>query len=305
MSEEEEERVTSKVYLSTVGRPVDPGEATVSVFDRGFLYGDSVYETLRTAGGRPVELARHLDRLRRSAAGIGLEIPFTDAALRAAIAETHAAAGNPDSYVRVIVTRGTGPLMLDPRVSSAPLLVVLVQALKLPEPALYEAGLSVRIVDIHKISARSLDPSLKTGNYLNSIQALRQATASAAEDAILCSPAGDIAEGATSNVFMVCAGELVTPALATGLLEGITRALVLTLAGELGIVCSERKIWPDELRAADEVFLTSSVRGAMPVTRLDGQPVGAGGVGPVTRRILTRYQRYIDAVAGGADDLLR
>lgn len=297
--------MTSKVYLSTVGRPVDPGEATVSVFDRGFLYGDSVYETLRTAGGRPVELARHLDRLRRSAAGIGLEIPFTDAALRAAIAETHVAAGNPDSYVRVIVTRGTGPLMLDPRVSGAPLLVVLVQALKLPEPGLYEAGLSVRIVDVHKISARSLDPSLKTGNYLNSIQALRQATASAAEDAILCSPAGDVAEGATSNVFMVRAGELVTPALATGLLEGITRALVLTLADELGLVCSERKIWPDELRAADEVFLTSSVRGAMPVTRLDGQPVGAGGVGPVTRRILTRYQRYIDAVAGGADDLLR
>lgn len=295
----------SKVYLSTVGRPVDPGEATVSVFDRGFLYGDSVYETLRTAGGRPVEMTRHLDRLRRSAAGIGLEIPFADDVLRAAVAETHAATGNPDSYVRVIVTRGTGPLMLDPRVSTVPLLVVLVQELKLPAPELYEAGLSVRIVDIHKISARSLDPTLKTGNYLNSIQALRQAAASAAEDAILCSPAGDVAEGATSNVFMVRAGELVTPALATGLLEGITRALVLALAGELGIRCSEAKIWPDELRAADEVFLTSSVRGAMPVTRLDGQPVGDGGVGPVTRRILTRYQAYIEAVAGGADELLR
>lgn len=295
----------SKVYLSTVGRPVDPGEATVSVFDRGFLYGDSVYETLRTAGGRPVEMTRHLDRLRRSAAGIGLEIPFADELLRAAVAETHAATGNADSYVRVIVTRGTGPLMLDPRVSTVPLLVVLVQELKLPAPALYEAGLSVRIVDIHKISARSLDPTLKTGNYLNSIQALRQAAASAAEDAILCSPAGDVAEGATSNVFMVRAGELVTPALATGLLEGITRALVLALAGELGIGCREAKIWPDELRAADEVFLTSSVRGAMPVTRLDGQPVGDGGVGPVTRRILTRYQAYIEAVAGGAEELLR
>lgn len=297
--------MASKVYLSSAGRVLDPGEASVSVFDRGFLYGDSVYETLRTAGGRPVELARHLDRLRRSALGIGLEIPFDDAALRAAIAATHAASGNADSYVRVIVTRGTGPLMLDPRVSSSPLLVVLVQELRLPAPALYEAGLSVRIVDVHKISARSLDPTLKTGNYLNSIQALRQAAESAAEDAILCSPAGDVAEGATSNVFMVRAGELRTPALATGLLEGITRALVLALATELGIGWRETKIWPDELRAADEVFLTSSVRGAMPVTTLDGQRVGAGGVGPVTRRILTRYQAYIDAVAGGADDLLR
>lgn len=294
----------TKVFLSTAGRALDPGEATVSVFDRGFLYGDSVYETLRTAGGRAVELTRHLERLRRSAAGIGLELPYDDEALRAAIAETHRASANADSYVRVMVTRGTGPLMLDPRVSESPLLVVLVQELKLPAPALYQAGLSVRVVDVHKISARSLDPTLKTGNYLNSIQALRQATQSAAEDAIMCSPQGHVAEGATSNVFMVRGGALLTPSLATGLLEGITRALVIRLAGELGVACSEATIWPDELRAADEVFLTSSVRGPMPVTTLDGRPVGPGGVGPVTRRIMDRYQAYIDAVAAGGPELL-
>lgn len=296
--------MSTKVYLSTAGRPLDPAEATVSVFDRGFLYGDSVYETLRTAGGAPVEMTRHLDRLRRSGLGIGLEIPFDDATLRRAVAETHAASGNPDSYVRVVVTRGTGPLMLDPRVSTSPLLVVLVQALQLPAPALYEAGLSVRIVDVHKISARSLDPTLKTGNYLNSIQALRQAADSAASDAIMCSPQGTVAEGATSNVFMVRGGALLTPSLATGLLEGITRALVMRLASELGIPCSEATIWPDELRAADEVFLTSSVRGPMPVTTLDGQPVGVGGVGAVTRRIMTRYSAYIDSVAAGGPELL-
>ena len=296
--------MSTKVFLSTAGRVLEPGEATVSVFDRGFLYGDSVYETLRTAGGRMVEMTRHLDRLRRSAAGIGLEIPYDDAALRAAVAETHRASGNPDSYVRVMVTRGAGPLMLDPRVSESPLLVVLVQALKLPAPAVYEAGLSVRIVDVHKISARSLDPTLKTGNYLNSIQALRKAAESAAEDAILCSPQGHVAEGATSNVFMVHGGALLTPSLATGLLEGITRALVLRLAADLGVTCREATIWPDELRAADEVFLTSSVRGVMPVTTLDGRPVGDGGVGPVTRRLLARYQAYIDAVAADGAELL-
>ena len=294
----------TKVYLSTAGRALDPAEATISVFDRGFLYGDSVYETLRTAGGHLVEMSRHLDRLRRSGLGIGLEIPFDDATLRAAVAETHAASGNPDSYVRVIVTRGTGPLMLDPRVSTSPLLVVVVQALQLPAPAAYEVGLAVRVVDVHKISARSLDPSLKTGNYLNSIQALRQATDNAASDAIMCSPQGTVAEGATSNVFMVRGGALLTPSLATGLLEGITRALVIRLAAELGIACAEATIWPDELRAADEVFLTSSVRGPMPVTTLDGQPVGGGGVGAVTRRIMTGYQRYIDAVAAGGPELL-
>ncbi|HEY0137254.1 MAG TPA: aminotransferase class IV [Nannocystis sp.] len=293
----------TKVYLSTAGRPLDPAEATVSVFDRGFLYGDSVYETMRTAGGHAVEMTRHLDRLRRSAAGIGLEIPFADAELRAAIAETHAASGNPDSYVRVIVTRGAGPLQLDPRVVASPLLVVLVQELKLPAPALYETGLSVRIVDIHKTSARSLDPTLKTGNYLNSIQALRQAAESAAEDAIMCNAAGHVAEGATSNVFMVKDGRVVTPSLATGLLEGITRALVMRLAADLAMPCGEGVVWPDELRAADELFLTSSVRGLMPVTTLDGKPVGAGP-GPVTRRLMARYQAYIDAVAAGGPELL-
>ena len=293
----------SKVYLSTAGRPVDPAEASVSVFDRGFLYGDSVYETLRTAGGHAVELTRHLGRLRRSAAGIGLEVPFTDVALRAAIAETHAASGNADSYARVIVTRGTGPLMLDPRMSESPLLVVLVQELKLPAPALYETGLAVQIVDVHKISARSLDPTLKTGNYLNSIQALRQATTSGSQDAIMCSPAGHVAEGATSNVFMVKDGRLVTPSLATGLLEGITRALVMALAKELGVACSEGVILPEELRAADEVFLTSSVRGPRPVTTRAGAQVGAGP-GPVTRRVMARYQAYLDAVAAGGPELL-
>lgn len=293
----------TKVYLSTAGRPLDPAEATVSVFDRGFLYGDSVYETLRTAGGHPIEMTRHLQRLARSAAGIGLEIPFSDAELRAAVAETHAASGNPDSYVRIIVTRGTGPLQLDPRVTTTPLLVVLVQALVLPAPALYETGLAVRIVDVHKISARSLDPTLKTGNYLNSIQALRQAAAGAAEDAILCNAAGHVAEGASSNVFMVAGGELVTPSLETGLLEGITRALVFAMAAELGIPCREAVLLPDQLRAADEVFLTSSIRGPMPVTTLDGQRLG-DGPGPVTRRVMARYAEYLAAVEARGVELL-
>lgn len=296
--------MTTRVYLSTAGRSLAPGEATVSVFDRGFLYGDSVYETLRTAGGHPVEMTRHLDRLHRSAAGIGLAIPFTDDQLRDAVRLTCDDAGNPDNYIRVIVTRGTGPIMLDPRLSSEPLLVVLVQALTLPDPKLYDTGLRVRIVEITKIGAKALDPSLKTGNYLNSIQALRQAADGAADDAILCNPAGHIAEGASSNVFMVKDGALYTPSLATGLLEGITRALVLALARELGLSAGEATILPAELRAADEVFLTSSIRGPIPVTTLDGQLVGAGGVGKVTRRIMARYADYIASVTAGGPELL-
>ena len=297
--------MSTRVYLSTAGRSLAPGEATVSVFDRGFLYGDSVYETLRTAGGHPIEMTRHLDRLHRSAAGIGLVIPFSDAELREAVRITCVDADHPDHYIRIIVTRGTGPIMLDPRMSTSPLLVVLVQDLALPEPKLYETGLRVRIVEITKIGQSALDPALKTGNYLNSIQALRQAADGAAEDAILCNPAGHVAEGASSNVFMVKDGALFTPSLATGLLEGITRALVLALAHELGLAASEATILPTELRAADEVFLTSSIRGPMPVTTLDGLPVGAGGVGPVTRRVMARYADYIASIAAGGPELLK
>jgi len=291
--------MTIKVYMSTAGRPLDPEEATVSVLDRGFLYGDSVYETLRTAGGHFVEMGRHLVRLRRSAAGIGLEIPYSDEAIAAATRSTCEATENSDCYVRVVVTRGTGGFGLDPRHAGAPLLVIIAKDLRLASPALYEHGLSARIVDVRKTSRRSLDPTLKTGNYLNSIQALRQATEHSAEDAIMLSVDGAVAEGATSNVFMVKDGALSTPSLKTGLLSGITRALICELAQADGRAAQEVTIWPDELRAADEIFLTSSVRGPIAVTTLDGAAVGDGTVGPITLRLAALYRDYLARVASG------
>ncbi len=288
-----------KVYMSTAGRPLDPAEATISVFDRGFLYGDSVYETLRTAGGAFVDMRRHLERLRTSAAGIGLEVPYTDQEIRRIVRETCEAAANPDSYIRIVLTRGTGALMIDPRVSGDPQLVVIVKVLKQPPLALYERGISAAIVDVLKPGRRQLDPSLKTGNYLNSILALQEAIDGDAEDAILCNAAGAVAEGATSNVFMVSGGRVLTPSFETGLLKGITRTVVVELAESQGLEVLETTIMPDQLRAADEVFLTSSVRGVMPVTRLDGVAVKDGAVGPVTRRLLHAYREYIDAVARG------
>lgn len=291
--------MSTRVYLSTAGRPLAPAEATVSVFDRGFLYGDSVYETLRTAGGHFVEMGRHLERLRRSADGIGLEVTFDDAAIRAAARSTVTATGAPDAYLRIIVTRGVGELLLDPRRAGAPLLVIIAKDLKVPAAAAYERGIAARIVDVRKVSQRSLDPTLKTGNYLNSILALRQAIESDAEDAIMLSLDGAVAEGATSNVFVIAGGRLRTPSLQTGLLSGITRTTVLELARVLGIPAEEATIWPDEARAADEVFLSSSVRGLMPVTTLDGARVGDGGMGPVTRRLHERYQGYLAEIAAG------
>lgn len=288
----------TKVYLSTVGRPVDPDDAKVSVFDRGFLYGDSIYETMRTAGGRPVELARHMARLRRSGEGIGLRIPMNDDAIGRAIEQTQAASGNDESYVRLIVTRGEGPIALDPRQVDSPTLVIIVQPLKLPTAEQYARGIAAVIVDVEKGGGGLVDPGIKTGNYLNNILALRQAIARGGEDAIMCNLAGEVAEGATSNVFLVRDGELLTPHLRTGLLAGITREVVCELAADVGHPVRETTVQPDELRGAQEVFLTSSVRGIMPVTRLDDRPIGSGTAGPVTRKLHARYLRYIEALAG-------
>lgn len=279
----------TRVYLSTVGRPLDPAEASVSVLDRGFLFGDAVFETLRTAGGRPVAWAAHTARLRRSAAGIGLDLPWTDDELRACADATHAATGNDDSVLRVVVTRGVAPMMLDPRKADAPTLAVLALPLVVPDEAGYARGVRARIVDATRVPASALDPAFKTANYLPNIQALRQALAAGDDEAILKNPDGLVAEGATSNVFAVIAGELLTPPLADGILPGITRAAVLELAAELSIPARETPLLPFELRAADEVFLTSSVRGPIAVTTLDGHPVGAGVEGPLTARLRQRY----------------
>ncbi len=285
----------TRVYLSSVGRPLAPEDATVSVFDRGFLFGDDVFETLRTAGGRPVAWIPHLARLRRSAAVLGIAVPWSDAELRAIVDATHAATGNPDSVVRLVVTRGRGPMMLDPRRVADPLLVVYALPLALPGEDDYVRGLRARIVGVARPGARTLDPQVKAGNYLPNIQALREALAAGDDDAILLGESGAVAEGPTSNVFAVVGGAVVTPPIAEGILAGITRAIVLELAADLG--AAERRLWPDDLRAADEVFLTSSVRGPIAVTTLDGAAVGAGREGPLTAAIRRRWAAYLATCA--------
>lgn len=285
--------VSSKVWLSTHGRVLEPQDATISVFDRGFLYGDSVYETLRTARGRVVELQAHLDRLRRSAAGIAFELPFGEAEIEAALGEALAAAGNPESRIRVVVTRGTGPINLDTRVAESPVLAIIVTPLELPSRETYLRGISACVVD----REGAVRPGLKTGNYLGNILALRAAHERGAEDAILSTADGAVAEGATSNLFAVIDGVVHTPEIATGLLVGITREMILRLLREvLGVETHERRLLVEELRGCDELFLTSSVRGVMPVTTLDGRVLGDGRAGPLTLRVLDAYET---ALAGG------
>lgn len=281
--------MTTKIWLSTHQKALDPSQATLSVFDRGFLYGDSVYETLRSVGPRHLaDLGPHLDRLERSAQGLAMEEMPARSAILDALVQTLEAAQNEASRVRIVVTRGTGPISIDTRQSFDPLLVVFVQPLVLPQERDYQTGISACVV--HADASQAGKAGLKTGNYLPNIMALRRAIERKGQDAILCNQHGEVTEAATSNLFMVREGSVFTPDLEAGLLPGITRSKVMELAQALGLTLSVQQIRPEELREADEIFLTSSVRGLMPVTELDERSLGSGQEGPITHRLRQAYE---------------
>jgi branched-chain amino acid aminotransferase len=292
------------------GRIVPPAEATVSVFDRGFLYGDSVYEVIRTYGLRPFELAAHLTRLAGSAARIGLELPWDAARTAREIAITIDAsrggdeddpAGAPwnvrERYVRVMMTRGAGELGIDPALAVDPRAILIVRPLHGPPHAAYQEGVKAHVAGVQRISPQAMDPAAKTGNYLNSVLAVREARAVGAYEALLLDRDGFVTEGSTSNVFCVRGGRLETPPLAIGILEGVTRGVVLALAREVGIEVVEARLRPEELATADEVFITSTVRELLPVTVLGDRVVGRGVPGPMYARLHALFRERADATA--------
>jgi branched-chain amino acid aminotransferase len=290
-------RVPTRIYVD--GRISDEAGAVVPVLDRGFLYGDSVYEVACTAGGRPVDLGPHLDRLERSAARIRMHLP-PRREIELAVAETMAASHvgpGAEAYVRVVVTRGGGEIGLDPVLADRPRLVVIVRALSRPSAEAFRDGVTVKIVTVERTSRRALDPAVKSGNYLNNILALDEARQSRAYEAILCDAAGRIAEGSTSNVWCVRHGIVETPPVEVGLLPGITRWRLLELAAAAGVPTAEVELYPADLLGADEVFLTSSIRGVLPVSRVDDRVIP---VGPVTKRLHALYENFLSDVARGA-----
>jgi len=282
------------------GKLVPPEQALVPVLDRGFLYGDSVYEVVRTYGGVPFELERHLDRLDRSAFRIGLTLP-PRAQIILELQRTLDGAGNAESYARIIVTRGEGAFGLAPYLAEGlHRLIVLVRPLETPKPEQYERGLKMAVVRVRRNPPQSLDPALKTGNYLNNILALRESHEAGADDAIFLDLHGRVTEASASNVFFVQGGVIVTPPLALGMLEGVTRAVAIEVARGAGILVREEPHGPEALAAADEVFVTSSLREVMAVTGLlflEGpnaqRTVSDGKPGPVTRRLLAAFREHV------------
>ncbi len=292
--------MTVKVCID--GVVVDEGEAKVSVFDRGFLYGDSVFEVMRTYGGARCFAEReHLERLARSAERVLIPLPVSIETLSDEVARTLAAAGNDESYVRVIVTRGSGPLTLDPTKARDPLRVVIVSPLPIPPKELYEHGIAVALVQSSRPTDHTRAAGAKASNYLANLLAADEARKKGAQEAILVDASGEVLEGSTSNVFVVKDGAVRTPPLELGILGGITRAAILRSAARIGVPVREDSLFPHDLYEADEVFVTSSIREVAPVVRVDDRTVGAGVPGPVTKALHAAFRDDLRASLGLAD----
>jgi len=293
------------IAVNLDGRLVPLAEARISVFDRGFLQGESVYEVLRTYGGHPFEEARHLERLASSAARVGLDLPWDAARLTVEVARTLEAARGEDPAepgaapwnagersVRIVVTRGGGEAFP----SVPPAAVVIAEPIHAPPLAAYREGVRLEVVEVDR---SGVDASAKTGNRLSHALALRAARAAGAHEALFADALGRVTEGTSSNLFCVRAGRVCTPPVAAGILAGVTRGAVLALARAEGLPVEEGPLTVEDLRGADELFITSTAREVLPVTRLGGRPVGAGRPGPLTHRLHRAFRARADAEARG------
>ncbi|HTM44037.1 MAG TPA: aminotransferase class IV [Polyangiaceae bacterium] len=279
--------------VSINGKIVSANDATVSVFDRGFLYGDSVFETVRTYGGKPFALHKHLERLERSAALVFIDVPVTRSELTAEIEELVAQAGNEESYLRIIVTRGQGELGLDPSAAVSANRVVITAPLHPPAPQLYQSGIKVITFRTQRATDAVGAEGAKVGNYLSSVLAMREAKKVGALEALIVDAKGRVIEGATSNLFWLQGGTLFTPPLEVGILAGITRAYVLEAAKSLQRPVQQLAPKLKELLSAEEVFISSSIRELLPVVAVDGKQIGTGSPGPITRELHQRFRQMV------------
>lgn len=272
------------VFLN--GRVVPLQEARISVLDHGFLYGAGLFETMRTAKGRPMFWDEHLQRLRTSAEELGIPVPWTDEELLRGTIATIEANGLAEAYIRLTVTRGEGALGPSGKAISQPTLIIYVKELQLPSAQVYEQGRNLLILKtVRSTPETPLRP--KSLNYLNSLLAYRELEQRGGGEGIQLTPEGDVAEGAVSNLFFVINGELWTPSLDTGILPGITREWVMREAEAMGLaVRQERFHLPAD---ATEAFTTSSVVGLIPATQIEQTPIGGGRPGPITQALIKKW----------------
>ena len=271
-----------------------PEEARVSILDRAFLYGDSVYETLRTYQGRPFELGRHLDRLEQSLAQLRIDPGVARAEIERRVLETLAAAKNPESYIRIVVSRGIGEFGLANFSGKGAVHVIVRPLTPFPEES-FQRGIALILAKTRRVAKNALDPGIKSGNYLNSLFGLMEAKDAGADDAVFLNERNFLTEASTSSLFLVKNGVLLTPPVSAGILAGITRFHTLAAALDAQIPTEERDLTEAELRAADEIFLTGTLKEIVPARSLVGKALVCPG--PLTCRLRDLFSARIRALA--------
>ncbi len=278
-----------QIYIS--GKFVPQEEAKISVFDHGLLYGDGVFEGLRAYGGNVFRLGQHITRLYESAKAIRLDVPLTPDAMSAAVKEAVRINKIDDGYIRLVVTRGAGTLGLDPNRCSNPQVIIIADAIALYPKELYEKGLEIATVSVQRMHPAALNPRIKSLNYLNNILAKIEGLQAGCIEALMLNQKGEVAECTGDNIFLVRHGELWTPPLEAGILQGVTRDAVIEIAGNIGIKVHEAPLTKHDVYVADECFLTGTAAEVIPVVKVDSRVIGMGNPGPMTRDLEKRFKQ--------------
>ena len=281
--------MSRQIYIS--GKFVPQEDAKISVFDHGLLYGDGVFEGLRSYGGKVFRLHEHITRLYESARAIWLEIPMTQDAMCQAVNEAIRINKIDDGYVRLVVTRGAGTLGLDPNRCSNPQVIIIADAISLYPKELYEKGLEIVTVSVQRTSSAALSPRIKSLNYLNNILAKIEGLQAGCIEALMLNHKGEVAECTGDNIFIVRHGVLYTPPLDAGILGGITRDAVIEVAREADIEVREVALTKHDVYVADECFLTGTAAEVIPVVKVDSRTIGAGKPGPTTHDLEKRFRK--------------
>ena len=279
------------IYIN--GKYFSKEDAKISVYDHGLLYGDGVFEGMRTYSNKVFRLDEHIDRLYESARAILLTIPMSKQEMIDAVKKTVELSGLSDSYIRLVVTRGSGSLGLDPNRTSDPQVIIIVDLVALYDRKYYEEGLKIVTASTIRNHPAALSPRIKSLNYLNNIMAKLEGLQAGCMEAIMLNHKGEVAECTGDNIFIVKRGQLLTPSADSGILEGITRNAILELANTLKIPARETTLTRHDLLVADECFLTGSAAEVIPVVSIDSRPIGDGKVGPTTKQLMIEFKKLV------------
>jgi branched-chain amino acid aminotransferase len=281
--------MSRQIYIA--GKFVSQEDAKISVFDHGLLYGDGVFEGLRSYGGKVFRLREHIKRLYESAQAIWLAIPMSQSEMCDAVNEAVRINKIGDGYIRLVATRGAGTLGLDPNRCGNPQVIIIADTISLYPPELYEKGLEIVTVSVQRMSPAALSPRIKSLNYLNNILAKIEGLQAGCIEALMLNHKGEVAECTGDNIFLVRRGVLMTPPLEAGILAGITRDAVIEVARGAGIDVREMPLTKHDVYIADECFLTGTAAEVVPVVKVDNRTIGTGKPGPMTRDLEKRFKK--------------